>query len=621
MSAGAVLLLAPGAAFVIVALFTPVVRGAALQLGLVSRARVDRWHRVPTPLLGGVAIFLGVAGSALLASFLLRDPGVAGALYREGRWLLSRWDGLVWAGVLVFFTGLTDDVRPLTPGWKLAGQIVAACVLLAAGIMLEFTGVYAVDAVISVAWFLAVTNGLNLLDNMDGLAGGVAAIAALCLGALFVLDGDLVLAIPAFALVGALAGFLLYNYPPARIFMGDSGSLFIGLILAGLALSPSPGLSRGLFAVVAVPVLVLAVPLFDTALVAVTRVLEGRPVARGGRDHSSHRLVALGLPERRAVQVLWALAAMGGVVAVLFRTRERAFAYLLGGFLLLALALFGVVLVRLSARRAVAGGAGVAGVGADGVAAVPNPLIERLSEWHERWPVFHFVLDTAAIVLAYYAAYLIRWDPGQLPAELEYFRRSLPVVLGAKLVAFAWMGMYAQPWAHFGLEDGGRVVRGNLVGSVLVAAALLVVERVGLSRGVLIIDFLVCSAVTMAARFSQRVLDRQARLWRRTGVAAVVFAAPDDAVVVLAALAHGERWGLRPVAVVDPQGRARKGSFKGYPCYGGLAGLEGAVREQGAGAVVGVGRGEGEAPTELESECRRLGVELYLLEVALAKAR
>lgn len=620
MNPGALLVLAPAAAFAATAALTPVVRGAALQLGLVSGARADRWHRVPTPLLGGVAIFLGFAGSALLAYFLLPDDVLASALQREGRWLLSRWDGLVWAGVLVFFTGLVDDIRPLAPGWKLAGQMVAASVLLAAGILVQFTGVYAVDAAISVAWFLAVTNGLNLLDNMDGLAGGVAAIAALCLGVLFVLDGDLVLALPAFALAGALAGFLLYNYPPARIFMGDGGSLFAGLFLAGLALSPSPGLSRGLFAVVAVPVLVLAVPLFDAALVTVTRMLEGRPVARGGRDHSSHRLVALGLPEPRAVQLLWALAAMGGVVAVLFRTRERAFAYLLGGFLLLALALFGVVLVRLSARDAVVRGAGVAGPGAE-VGAVPNPLLQRVSEWHERWPVLYFVLDTAAIVLAYYGAYLIRWDPGQLPAELEYFRRSLPVVLAAKLVAFAWIGMYAQRWSHFGLEDAGRVVRGNLVGSVFVAAVLLVVERVGLSRGVLIIDFMLCSAVTMAARFSQRVLDRQARLWRRTGRAAVVFAAPDDAVIALAELAHGDEGELRAVAVVDPWGRDWRGSFKGYPRYGGLAGLERAVREQGAGAVVAVGRRDAGALEELAAECRRLGVDLYVLEVGLAKVR
>ncbi|MBI4538222.1 MAG: hypothetical protein HY704_01760 [Gemmatimonadetes bacterium] len=611
MSAEWLLALAPAAAFVATAALTPAARGVAIQLGLVSRARADRWHRRPTPLLGGVAIFVGFAASVLLFSLLLPQDVFLRAVQTGDSGFIARWDGLVWAGVLAFLTGLIDDVRPLSPAWKLAGQLVAASLLLAAGIMLRFTGLYALDAILSAAWFLAITNGLNLLDNMDGLAAGTAAIAALCLAALFVLDGDPVLAGLALVLAGALAGFLVHNYPPARIFMGDSGSLFIGLFLAGLALSPTPGLTRGLFAVVAVPMLILAVPIFDTALVTVTRLIEGRSIARGGRDHSSHRLVALGLPESRAVQMLWALSATGGVVALLFRTRERPFAYLFGGFLILALAVSGVVLVRLSGERAIRTGSGTV---------MPNPLLTRLAEWHERWPVLHFALDMAGVTLAYYAAYLIRWDPSELPAELAYFRRSLPVVLAAKMVAFAWAKMYSQRWSHFGLEDAGRVVRGNALGSLVAAMVLLLIQRVGLSRGVLIIDFLVCSALTMAARFSQRLVERGTRGWRQAGVPAVVFAAPDDALVALAELSRVERRDLRPVAVVHPNAADTGGTFKGYPRYGGVEGLARALEAERARAVVAVAT-QGSASLEAaRKECHRLAAELYLLHIAIEPA-
>ena len=291
---------------------TPVVRGAALRWGRISVASPDRWHARPTPNLGGVAIFVGFAVAVVLEMLLVpADLSIRDVSARAVVPLTHR-DGLLLAAVMIFALGLIDDLVRLRPSAKLVGQLVAASVLLMSGIGVWLTGVYIVDVMVSLFWFIGTTNALNLLDNMDGLAGGVGAIAASFMGVNFLLAGDVGLAGVAFAFAGALVGFLVHNYPPARIFMGDSGSLFTGLVLAGLALSPAPGLSRSLFAVVVVPAVVLTVPILDTTFVTLTRLLEGPPISKGGKDHTSHGLVALGIPEERVVWLVWGLAAGGG---------------------------------------------------------------------------------------------------------------------------------------------------------------------------------------------------------------------------------------------------------------------------------------------------------------------
>ena len=198
-------------------------------------------------------------------------------------------------------------------------------------------------------WLVVLTNAFNLLDNMDGLCAGIAVIAGA--GLLVGLFGrqDVGHEIRYLAiLLGATSGFLIYNAHPASIFMGDAGSLFLGLTLASLTLSvggPAHDRSRILSIVVA-PMLVLLVPIFDTTLVTVSRLVSGRRVSHGGRDHSSHRLVALGLSERRAVFILWALAATAGVIAFVVRRTTDVDALLLSAVFIIAMVVFAAYLAQ-----------------------------------------------------------------------------------------------------------------------------------------------------------------------------------------------------------------------------------------------------------------------------------
>jgi UDP-GlcNAc:undecaprenyl-phosphate GlcNAc-1-phosphate transferase len=288
--------------FVLSLVLTPAARTLAQRTGLVARPRRDRWHTRSTALLGGIAIQL-----AFLGGYLLFQPEPA------------RTRPLVAIAGFAFASGLLDDVRPLRPSAKLATQLVAAAATVALGFRLPWTSSVLANDLLTVAWLVGITNAVNLLDNMDGLAAGIAVIACGFLAVTFQLNGQLEMALMPTLLAGAVLGFLVFNAPPASIFMGDCGATFVGALLGRIALLSDYGRSRNLTAVLLAPVLILIIPILDTSLVTVTRKLAGRPVSVGGRDHASHRLVALGLSERWAVATLWLLAILSGTFALVVR--------------------------------------------------------------------------------------------------------------------------------------------------------------------------------------------------------------------------------------------------------------------------------------------------------------
>jgi UDP-GlcNAc:undecaprenyl-phosphate GlcNAc-1-phosphate transferase len=280
--------------------FTPVARQAALRFGIVDRPDGNlKNQREPVPYLGGVAVFI---------AYLL----ALGVVVPFDTVLL----GLLLAGTLTLLVGLIDDFGVLTPLAKLTGQGVAVFVLLRSGAVIELVDVpLALRWPLAALWMLAVCNAFNLLDIMDGLAGGVGALAALALGVAAVVAGEVPEAAAAFALAGALAGFLVFNVHPARIYLGDAGSLAIGITLGALALA-IPWSNRSPAGFLA-PLVILAVPLADTAYVTVLRARAGRPFWYGSADHFPLRLRRLLAGDvRRTVAACWGLTLLGGVAGV-----------------------------------------------------------------------------------------------------------------------------------------------------------------------------------------------------------------------------------------------------------------------------------------------------------------
>lgn len=264
-------------------LLTPVAGRIATRTGLVAQPRENRFHRSATPFLGGIA----VAGGLLLAA--IATTGTSAQIVTI---LLG---ALALAGL-----GLVDDWRNVGPGMKLGIEGAAGLALWIAGVRAGFFGVAALDLVLTVMWVVAVVNAVNMLDNMDGVASVVVAVAAAGFFAIAASNGEFLVGSLALAVVGSSLGFLRYNFPPARIFLGDAGTLMMGFVLAALGLKLDlVGPSNVVRAVI--PALLLGVPLFDMALVVTARMRDHRPIYLGAIDHTAHRMAARGVSGRLVV--------------------------------------------------------------------------------------------------------------------------------------------------------------------------------------------------------------------------------------------------------------------------------------------------------------------------------
>ena len=290
-------------AFVITLLVTPIVRARARRWGLVARPKTDRWHKKPTAMMGGVAIWL-----AVVSTWLFLIP------HTPHGWVV------IGSSTFLFLVGLVDDLLHTKPYQKLIGQVMGSAFVIYYGLALPWSRFAPVNLIFTIFWLIGITNAINLLDNMDGLAAGIAAIASGFLALNFLSGAQPTEALMLAVFAASLVGFLVYNSHPASIFMGDSGSMFIGFFLASSALmNLAGGRSRSFLPVLAVPILVLFIPIFDTTFVTILRKLSGRAASQGGRDHTSHRLVALGMSEQRAVMMLYVFAALSGLLALFVR--------------------------------------------------------------------------------------------------------------------------------------------------------------------------------------------------------------------------------------------------------------------------------------------------------------
>ena len=341
-------------AFLLALFLTPPVRALARRAGVMDRPSPRKLHARPIPLLGGLALYAAIGGAA--AFFAPPAPGLL---------------GLVAGATLLLLTGLWDDTRGLRPRAKLLAQGAAALLALAGGVSINFLPHPILNWGVTVLWLMGLTNAFNLLDNMDGLSAGVAAISA---GAFALLASryielgpeQLPTAVAGAAIAGACLGFLRHNLYHASIFMGDAGSQTLGFLLAGLAAYGSwrsPTLPTSLL----IPFLVLAYPIFDTSLVTLLRWRQGRPITVGGRDHSSHRLVRLGLGRTETVLLIYLFALTHALTAALVTSVSLRLALIALAISVSVLFIFGMVL-----RKANVYGDGEAWPGAGRKPAVPK---------------------------------------------------------------------------------------------------------------------------------------------------------------------------------------------------------------------------------------------------------
>src|SRR5436190_574253 len=476
MSAALATFALPAAALTIWALIR-----SPLGVRVVAEPRGDRWHERKTPILGGVGLFAG-----LLA-------GVGAALATGALHGSEELFGILGGCAIVFVAGLLDDLRALPPPAKIASQVAAAALVVATGLQVQIVGNDVLATAIAVLWLVGMTNAFNLLDNMDGLAATMAAIAC----AYFAIDAStthsnrLVLVV-ALAVGLACAGFLPFNLrpgKPAAIFMGDSGSQLLGFVLAALGLSASWKAAGTTVATLFLPILVLAVPILDTTLVTIVRILEGRPIYQGGRDHTSHRLVYRGLSEKRAVLLLGLIAAGLGGTSLAYNNIGSGAVTLVGVLLTFALLVqFATFLSDLEHAP-------------PGRMALVFVHARRLAE---------VLVDFAIVGAAFFASYLLFVQGAGSDYQKHIFVVTLPALLAARFALFIPFGLYRGVWRYAGAREATATLAAVGLSELAAYFFILATQRSwgDFPQSVFVVDWLLCAILVGASRLGERALFR-----------------------------------------------------------------------------------------------------------------
>lgn len=518
---------AGGLSAAVAVILTLLVRSLSVKFDLVARPKSDRWHKRPTAMLGGIAIFAAtVVMSGLLVPYTFESLVVLAA------------------ASFLFLVGLIDDILNIKPYQKLIGQLIGAALVVSFGLKVPLTGFELVDIWITVFWLVGITNAVNLLDNMDGLAAGIAAIGATSLAIGFYSNGQTNEVLFASVFIGALVGFLIFNFNPASIFMGDCGSMFIGFLLAGSVLiGQTGGRSRSLFSILAVPVLILFVPIFDTTFVTILRKIWGRKVSQGGRDHTSHRLVALGLSERSAVLMIYGFAVVAGALslAVAQLTTTQSLALIL--FFTIILAIIGVYLSKVRVYEQ----------GRDLSAAGSSAVFAFLVNVSYKRRIFEVFLDSFLITLSYYAAYVLLNGPIESTANWDLFIDTLPLLVVLKLFAFLLAGVYRGLWRYTSVSDLFTFTKGVVLGSGLSVLAILLLYRFqNFSRAVFILDGIILLLAIVGSRLTFRLFREILPLGSVSdGRRVLIYGAGDGGEMVLRELRKNPEWSYRPVGFID----------------------------------------------------------------------
>jgi len=543
-----------------------VMRWLSASIGAVVPPRPDRWHSHPTPTMGGVAI----AGATLIA-FLIGLVRLGAVDFAEP------WAPVLLVSLAMCCVGIFDDRLQLSPLAKLVASLAIGAFLVfllastAPAGSIPFT-----DTLIATVWFAGLCHAVNLLDNMDGLAAGVALIAALFLAALLVAPLGPGLVLLLVVLAGALAGFLFWNRPPARLFMGDSGSLFIGAVLGAASLVPVLRTQIAFVSPAVLVVLILIVPLFDTSFVLVLRRLAGRKASKGGTDHVSHRLASLGFSERSAVRILYLLGVVGGFAAWLIGTPRGVEPMGLVAVFAVLLGLVGIYLARVPAYNA-----------EDFVALQKSSFAPFLKDLAFKWHAGQVLLDLVLITVCYYGAYRLRFDGPELDTFLPFFTSSLPVVLGCRLPALYASGLYQRSWETFGLRDLAAVVRGVGLGSLLVlAVASLTYRFAGFQRGVLVLDPILLTLAIIITRGSFRAMGLVASTRSKRNRRVLVYGAGSFGRLLVREMRANQHWHMNPVGFLDDDPAKAHHWIAGVPVRGAIDDLELVLRHYSVDEVV-----------------------------------
>jgi len=538
--------------FSVSCLLAPLAIRAGTMLRLVAQPSSDRWHRNPTPLSGSFAIAGGLV-TALIVGGAVRDSTSLAML-------------ALFAAAFVL--GLVDDFRTLRPNVKLYFELIIVACAVAVGPHLWLTPWRAANQAITGFWLLTAMNGFNLIDGLDGLAGGVGSIAACGIALISILNGNSAFAHWGLALAGALAGFLVFNWSPAQVFMGDAGSLSVGLLLGMLSIGAGDFAAATALSRICVPALLLLVPLLDTTTVTATRIARGQPVSRRGLDHTHHRLARLGLGDRCVASALYVLQAGAAGSAVALSYAPEEISALLIPFVVLPFGLIAMFLIDRS-------------FDADEPGAIQDlPLIARvmLSLAYKRRLV-EAVLDAIMVAAAYFGAFVLRHDFRLEGLPLHEMTHSLPIAIAASLAAFAATRVYRGIWRFTSIEDALRFAQASALSAIVVFLLARIVTNAFTISTAAIFAMLVFNLLGLS-RASFQVMRWIARALGQSAPRVVVVGADAAAEEAVHHLLHEPPNHATVLGYIDEDGFKHGKYIRGYEVLGSIREIGRIYRER-----------------------------------------
>ena len=575
--------------FLLSVLLTPLVKVIASKLGIVARPKEDRWHKKVVPLLGGTSIYV-----SFLISWLLFLPKSSMPL------------GLIVGATSIFILGLIDDIKGLSPQNKIIGQIVCASLAVIFGVIIKIIPLPIVAIPLTILWIVGIANAFNLLDNMDGLSNGVAVIAAMTLFVCSLMLKNYEIANASLILAGATLGFLPYNFYPAKIFMGDCGAMFIGFALACLTIEGTWKQASNLFIVLFTPVLALAVPIFDTVFVTITRKIDGISIAKGGKDHTSHRLVFLGLPEKKAVIILYVISVLFGLAALASLYLKIYISAVIIALLLISFFAFGIFLNQSGSfkREPVKAKDEEVPYYKDETA-----LADALIQYKR--VILEILCDLCLICIAYLSSYIIRYEGVVNSYNFGLIAMSLPIIIAVKLSAFYVMGVYGNIWRYFGLRELLDIAKGIFVGSIASVMVLLIAFRFGgFSRMIFLLDAMILLILMSGVRIAFRLFREHLFVSFETrGRKILIAGAGDTGDAFLREIRKNRNLNYSPIGFIDDDLAKLGRRIQGIKVLGTRTDIHGLVKEKAIDEIViAMPSVDRKTIENIEAICRESGV-------------
>jgi UDP-GlcNAc:undecaprenyl-phosphate/decaprenyl-phosphate GlcNAc-1-phosphate transferase len=563
-------------------ILTPTVIQIAIRVGAMDFPGGRKVHTKPIPRLGGIAVYLSFFLSLLLVFAF--SPSI-----HSSTWILGN-EGISFVAALlvVLLLGIWDDLRSLQPSQKFLIQLFLATVVYAAGFRITTvthplqsgtTDLGLFSYPITVMWIVGVTNAINLIDGLDGLAAGVSTIAAVTILAISLLLGDLGSALFAALLAGSLIGFLMYNFNPARIFLGDSGSLFIGFSLAVLSMQAGTRSSTA-FAIV-IPIMALGLPIMDTLLAMIRRFLRSllptepqtptlqklRSLFQPDKGHIHHKLVAGGLSQRDAVLIMYVISLIFGLGAFAVTIVNNTLAAFIVAFIGVA-AVIGIRKLKFSEMHVIRNGALLS--------LYERPFFAR--------DTFTFYLDVLFVFLAASVSFMLTDGPLHLNKNLF---ATVAILAGPQLVVMWATKLHRRSIPFFGLGDSIAIVK-ILVAAVGASGATVLLIRYiypealsSVSVPMLLLDLYMVLTLIFGARISFRVLKYLFHRDSQIGPKSVIYGANATGMLVMQKLFEARTPTTAPIGFLDDNPELEGKFLNGYPIFGGHWRIPSLVRKSG----------------------------------------